>query len=115
MIKDVMPSTPWKRTWSAMRKASIIGVLGSDTDSNRSFGTMISVSTAFFSSVMPISACVARLRPSNPNGLVTTPIVSAAMSRAISAMTGAPPVPVPPPSPAVMNTMSEPLRISSIS
>jgi hypothetical protein len=34
---------------------------------------------------------------------------------AISAMTGAPPVPVPPPSPAVMNTMSAPLTISSIS
>ena len=36
-------------------------------------------------------------------------------SRAISATMGAPPVPVPPPSPAVMNTMSAPLRISSIS
>ena len=30
-------------------------------------------------------------------------------------MTGAAPVPVPPPSPAVMNTMSAPLTISSIS
>ena len=30
-------------------------------------------------------------------------------------MTGAPPVPVPPPSPAVMNTMSAPFTISSIS
>ena len=64
---------------------------------------------------MPRSACVARLRPSNPNGRVTTPIVSAPSPRATSATTGAPPVPVPPPSPAVMNTMSAPLRISSIS
>jgi hypothetical protein len=31
------------------------------------------------------------------------------------ATTGAPPVPVPPPSPAVTNTMSAPLRTSSIS
>jgi hypothetical protein len=60
-----------------VRNASIIGVVGSDTCSSRSFGTTISVSTAFLSSVMPRSACVARSRPSNPNGRVTTPIVSA--------------------------------------
>ena len=77
VISDVMPSTPWNRTWSAMRNASTIGVLGSETWSSRSFGTTISVSTAFFSSVIPRSAWVARLRPSNPNGRVTTPIVSA--------------------------------------
>ena len=65
--------------------------------------------------VIPRSAWVARLRPSNPNGRVTTPIVSAPRPFAISATTGAPPVPVPPPSPAVMKTMSAPLRISSIS
>ena len=53
-----------------MRNASIIGVLGSETWSRRSFGTTISVSTAFFSSVIPRSACVARRRPSNPNGRV---------------------------------------------
>ena len=46
---------------------------------------------------------------------MTTPIVSEPALRAISAMTGAAPVPVPPPSPAVMNTMSAPLIISSIS
>ena len=114
-MSEVMPSTPWNRTWSAIRNASTIGVLGSATWSSRSFGTTIRVSTAFFSSVMPMSAWVARLRPSKPNGRVTTPIVSAPRSRAISATTGAPPVPVPPPSPAVMNTMSAPLRISSIS
>ena len=34
---------------------------------------------------------------------------------AISATMGAPPVPVPPPSPAVMNTMSAPFKTSSIS
>ena len=93
VINDVMPSTPWNSTWSAMRKASTIGMFGSATWSSRSFGTTISVSTAFFSSVMPRSAWVARLRPSNPNGRVTTPIVSAPSPRAISATTGAPPVP----------------------
>ena len=90
-------------------------MLGSATWSSRSFGTTIKVSTAFLSSVIPTSACVARRRPSKPNGRVTTPIVRAPRLRAISATTGEPPVPVPPPSPAVMNTMSAPLRISSIS
>ena len=36
------------------------------------------------------------------------PTVSAPTSRAIRAITGAAPVPVPPPAPAVMKTMSEP-------
>ena len=61
---------------------------------------------------MPSSAWSARLRPSNPNGRVTTPTVSAPSSRAISAMTGAAPVPVPPPLPAVTNTMSAPFSAS---
>ena len=56
------------------------------------------------------------LRPSKSNGRVTTPTVSAPISLlAISAMTGAAPVPVPPPSPAVTNTMSAPLSASLIS
>ena len=45
---------------------------------------------------MPCSACTARRLPSKPNGRVTTPTVSAPTERATSAMTGAPPVPVPP-------------------
>ena len=54
-------------------------------------------------------------RPSNANGLVTTPTVKAPESLAIFATTGAAPVPVPPPLPAVTNTMSAPHRASSIS
>ena len=73
------------------------------------------VSTFSFSPWMPFSACIARGRPSKVNGRVTTPIVTAPSAFAISATTGAPPVPVPPPSPAVMKTMSEPFRASSIS
>ena len=46
--------------------------------------------------------------PSNLNGIVTMPTVSAPSSRAIRATTGAAPEPVPPPSPAVTKTMSEP-------
>ena len=49
-----------------------------------------------------------RRRPSNVNGRVTTPMVRAPSDRAIRATTGAPPVPVPPPSPAVTKTMSAP-------
>ena len=64
---------------------------------------------------MPASAWLARRRPSKVNGRVTTPMVSAPSERAMLATTGAPPVPVPPPSPAVTKTMSAPLRTSSIS
>ena len=64
---------------------------------------------------MPVSAWLARRRPSKVNGRVTTPIVRAPRPLAIRATTGAPPVPVPPPSPAVTKTMSAPLRTSSIS
>ena len=64
---------------------------------------------------MPFSAWVARRLPSKENGRVTTPMVKIPMARAMSATTGAPPVPVPPPSPAVMKTMSASFSASSIS
>ena len=51
----------------------------------------------------PDSAWVIRRFPSKLNGFVTTPIVRAPTSLATLATTGAPPVPVPPPSPAVTN------------
>ena len=66
------------------------------------------VSTQSRSASRPRSACVWRFRPSNLNGLVTTAIVSAPSSLARLAITGAAPVPVPPPSPVVTNTMSAP-------
>ena len=68
------------------------------------------VSTFSFRCWMPCSACTERRRPSKVNGRVTTPMVSAPIAFAISAMIGAPPVPVPPPLPAVMKTMSAPLQ-----
>ena len=65
---------------------------------------------------MPSCAWRARCAPSNSNGRVTTPTVRAPISfLAISAITGAAPVPVPPPSPAVTNTMSAPLSASLMS
>ena len=75
----------------------------------------ISVSTSARSRSIPVSAWTARRLPSKPNGRVTTPMVSAPSERATLATTGAPPVPVPPPSPAVTKTMSAPLSTSSIS
>ena len=73
------------------------------------------VSTFSFRRWMPCSAWIDRRRPSKANGRVTTPIVRAPRPFATSAMTGAAPVPVPPPLPAVMKTMSAPFRTSSIS
>ena len=55
-----------------------------------------------------------RRGPSKPKGLVTTATVSASSSLASDAITGAAPVPVPPPRPAVTNTMSAPCRISTM-
>ena len=115
VIRSVMPWTPESSTWSALLNASITETLRSLICSSRSFGITISVSHSLRSCSMPSSACPARFRPSNANGRVTTPIVSAPSLRAMLATTGAPPVPVPPPSPAVTKTMSAPLRTSSIS
>ena len=57
--------------------------------------------------------------PSKPKGRVTTPTVRAPKSLAIRAITGAAPVPDPPPIPAVIKTMSAPLiaavNVSSLS
>ena len=69
--------------------------------SSRSLGIVMIVSTHSRSASRPRSAWSSRLRPSNLNGLVTTATVSAPSSLARLAMTGAAPVPVPPPSPVV--------------
>ena len=74
----------------------------------------ISVSTLPCRSRMPSSACWRRFAPSKENGFVTTPMVSAPCSRATSATMGAAPVPVPPPRPAVTNTISAPRTASAI-
>ena len=53
-----------------------------------------------------------RRLPSNSKGLVTTPTVRMPISLATRAITGAAPVPVPPPMPAVMNSMCAPSMAS---
>ena len=115
VIRSVIPWTPESSTWSAALNASSTLTCRSEIDSSRSFGMTIRVSTSLRSRSMPASAWAARRLPSKPNGLVTTPMVSAPSERATWATTGAPPVPVPPPSPAVTKTMSAPLSTSSIS
>ncbi|MBD2900526.1 hypothetical protein amrb99_95310 [Actinomadura sp. RB99] len=115
VIRSVMPWTPDRSTWSAALKASSTLTCRSEIDSSRSLGITMRVSTSSRSVSMPASACIARRLPSKLNGRVTTPIVRAPSDRAMLATTGAPPVPVPPPSPAVTKTMSAPLSTSSIS
>jgi hypothetical protein len=61
---------------------------------------------------MPSSASSILRRPSKSKGLVTTATLSEPSSLAMRATMGAPPVPVPPPMPAVINTMSAPFRVS---
>ena len=73
------------------------------------------VSTCCCSSLMPASAERERRAPSKANGLVTTPTVKMPLSRASLAMTGAAPVPVPPPMPAAMKHICAPSSARSIS
>jgi cell division protein FtsZ len=78
------------------------------TLSNFSLGIVISESTCRPSSSMPCSAMRIRFSPSIPKGLVTTATVKIPSSLASDATTGAAPVPVPPPRPTVINSMSAP-------
>ena len=114
VTRSEIPCTPWRSTSSATRNASTIETPRSSTDSSRLLGTTISVSTSSASAAIPASAWSRRREPSNWNGRVTIPTVSAPSSRAICATIGAAPVPVPPPAPAAMNTMSEPRSIALI-
>ena len=111
-IRSEMPWIACRSTSSATQNASGSGVRRSIVASRRSFGIVITVSTASRSSWSPRSACSMRRRPSNLKGLVTTAIVRAPSSVARLAMTGAAPVPVPPPRPVVTNTMSAPSSVS---
>ena len=72
------------------------------------------VSTFSFNAEIPSAAKRPRFGPSKLNGRVTTPTVKAPRSFAIFATIGAAPVPVPPPIPAVMKTISAPSNASRI-
>mmetsp|Transcript_1814 Transcript_1814/g.4809 ORF Transcript_1814/g.4809 Transcript_1814/m.4809 type:complete len:209 (-) Transcript_1814:357-983(-) len=113
---SVTPTTPWRRMSSATRKASVTGVFSGTIRRSLSLETMMSVSTTSRSFSIPSRACFILLRPSNAKGFVTTPTVrQPQVFLAMSAMTGAAPVPVPPPIPAVMNIMSAPEHMCSTS
>ena len=66
------------------------------------------VAAVAWSSSIASRACCIRRRPSKEKGFVTIPTVRQSAAFASSATTGAAPEPVPPPIPAVTNTMSTP-------
>ena len=115
VMRSEMPCTALRSTSSARLNASASDMFSPATERSRWFGMTMSVSTAALSSASPCSACLRRLFPSKRNGFVTTPTVRAPVDLAMSATTGAPPVPVPPPIPAVTNTMSAPSSAATIS
>src|SRR6266853_86656 len=110
VMREEIPCVACNSTSSAFLSASWNGMPLPTTASSRSLGTTTMASTCLRISAMPISAWRIRLRPSNKNGLVTMPMVSAPRSRAICEMIGAAPVPVPPPMPQVTKTRSAPCR-----
>ena len=113
MISE-MPATAFFSTLSAAPNASSIDTSSPSTSSSFSLRITITESTFCASSSMPPSAACMRFMPSKLNGLVTTATVSIPICFATSATRGAAPVPVPPPMPAVMNTMCAPRSASSI-
>ena len=109
MISEI-PFTAVNNTSSANAKAEEKGMVLQSI--NLSVLTMMIQSTSSFSFFIPSSACFFLFLPSKPNGKVTTPTTSRRSSSsgrttsfAIFAITGEAPVPVPPPMPAVINTI----------
>ena len=115
LIRSVIPCTAWRRTSSAFFNASGMVVRLSTISRRRSFGITIRVSTAFFKFSIPFNALFILCLASKRNGFVTTPTVRIPISFAIWAITGAAPVPVPPPIPQVTNTISAPFNAWEIS
>jgi hypothetical protein len=107
-MRSLMPCTAFSSTVVGARKASTIEICAPASARSGCWGSTIRVSTLASRRLMPESAFLPRRLPSKPKGLVTTPTVRAPQSRATWAMTGAAPVPVPPPMPAVTKTMSAP-------
>ena len=76
-IKSEIDCTPRRNTLSTSLKASYIGVDLSIISLNLSFGITIKVSTCFFNSSIPATACFILLGPSKEKGLVTIETVKA--------------------------------------
>mmetsp|Transcript_1540 Transcript_1540/g.5290 ORF Transcript_1540/g.5290 Transcript_1540/m.5290 type:complete len:249 (-) Transcript_1540:176-922(-) len=77
-----------------------------------SFGTTISESTVFSTSLRASLAIFHRRAPSHLNGVVTTATVRMPFFLHSAAITGNEPVPVPPPAPAKKKTQSTPSTMS---
>ena len=114
IIRSAIPCTAPNSTSLASRNASSKLVFLPSTSSNFSLGIVIKESTCCSSSANPSRAIFNRFLPSKTKGRVTTATVNIPNSLATSATTGAPPVPVPPPMPAVINTISAPRSASAI-
>ena len=69
VMMSLIPWTPWRRTSSTTRNASMIEVFFWTTSLSRSFGIVISVSTWALSSSAAFSAMSLRLAPSNAERL----------------------------------------------
>ena len=115
LMISAMPPTAFFSTSLACAKAWSCVMSSPSTSSSFSLSTTIRESTLSSSSARPVSAMFMRRPPSKSKGLVTTPTVRMPISRATRAITGAAPVPVPPPIPAVMNSMCAPSIASRIS
>ena len=115
LMISAMPPTAFLSTSLACAKASSCVTSSPSTSSSFSLSTTISESTLASSSARPWSALVMRRPPSQSKGLVTTPTVRMPISLATRAITGAAPVPVPPPMPAVMNSMCAPSMAARMS
>ena len=94
-------------TSSALAKPSSRRMISFEYSSQRRSLLMTNKESTFLRiSSTPCNAFFIFTFPSKANGIVTTPTVKIPFSFAMPAMTGAAPVPVPPPIPQVMNTIS---------
>ena len=115
VIRSLIALTPLYKTSSAIFMASENRAFSFAMRNRCWFGITIIVSTLRSSSSIPASAILRRLRPSKSNGRVTTPTVKMPLAFSSLAISGAAPVPVPPPMPAVMKTMCAPPKAFSTS
>ena len=104
VMTSAMPLAAVQRIWSALANALRMVWLPNNSRS-LSLRMIKRVSTAARICSRPSVACWLRRRPSNKKGTVTMPTVKMPRSLHAWAITGAAPVPVPPPMPAVKNTM----------
>ena len=113
LMTSAIPATaPYKTLFAALNASNIL-TSSPRTIISLSLGITINESTCCDSASIPTCAALSLL-PSNAKGFVTTATVSMPISLATCATTGAAPVPVPPPIPAVTNSISAPSISSAI-